>query len=243
MNPKPEMAEHRRSVRSFVLRGGRLTAAQSRAMSELWPRFGIPDGEQRIDPASLFERAAPLVLEIGFGNGEATWRMARDEPQRNFIGIEVHPPGVGHLLLRLQEHGLDNVRVANTDAVTWLAQRLAPASVDEVRIYFPDPWPKKRHHKRRLVQPPFLAAVARVLTAGGLLHIATDWEPYAEFMLHALSADPHFNNESPGKGYSEKPAWRPETKYERRGARLGHVTRDLLFRRAERRDGLTGDPA
>lgn len=226
------MAEsNSRPIRSYVLRQGRLTEAQARALDELWPRYGIEDGDESVDPAELFGRAAPLVVEIGFGDGAATWRMARAEPDKDFIGLEVHQPGVGRLLQALAQHGLDNVRVACTDAVPFLRDRLADASISELRIYFPDPWPKKRHHKRRIIQPGFLDLAARKLRPGGLLHLATDWRNYAEHMLEVLGAHPAFENLSPAGGWCPRPPWRPETKYERRGQRLGHDSFDLVFRK------------
>lgn len=221
----------RRAVRSFVLRAGRLTRAQQRALDELYPQHGIGEAPGLLDLDELFGRPAPVVVEIGFGNGAATWRMARQEPHLNFIGIEVHPPGVGHLLLELQEQQLANVRVAMTDAVDFLEQRIADAALAGVRIYFPDPWPKKRHHKRRIIQPPFAELLARKLTPGGLLHLATDWVPYAEHMLEVLGASPAFTNLSAAGDYCEQPQWRPDTKYAQRGDRLGHEIRDLLFER------------
>ena len=234
MSDRPADDPRRRRVRSFVLRGGRLTDAQQRAMDTLYPRYGVEPVDTVIDPAALFGRTAPLVADIGFGNGEATWRMARDEPDKNFLGIEVHPPGVGHLLLKLDELGIDNVRVARADAVELLTHRLPDASLAEVRLYFPDPWPKKRHHKRRIVQPDFLQLVARRLQPGGLLHMATDWQPYADWMLEMCQAEPLFRNTSATGSWVPQPAWRPTTKYERRGERLGHEVRDLLFERVER---------
>ena len=221
----------RRRIRSYVLRAGRTTPGQQRALDELLPRFGVPDGEHVVDFGALFGRRAPLVLEIGFGNGEATWRMARDEPEKNFVGLEVHPPGVGHLLLAIEEHRLENLRVACADAVPFLRDRVGDGALDGVRIWFPDPWPKKRHHKRRIVQPPFVELLARKLRPGGLLHLATDWVPYAEHMLEVLATSPAFENRSPTGDWCEKPAWRPVTKYQRRGERLGHEVRDLVFER------------
>lgn len=225
------LEHHRRGIRSYVLRAGRLTPAQRRALDELYPRLGIPDGDGVIDLAALFGRSADTVVEVGFGNGEATWRMAGSEPEKNFIGIEVHPPGVGHLLRALDERDIDNVRVAMTDAVAFVRDRIADSALAGVRIWFPDPWPKKRHHKRRIVQPPFVAMLARKVAPGGLLHLATDWGPYSEHMLEVLEAEAAFENCAEGGGFCAQPAWRPDTKYERRGERLGHETRDLLFRR------------
>lgn len=220
---------HHRAIRSFVLRTGRLTEGQSKALSGLWPKFGISNEAGLINPAGIFGRRAPLVVEIGFGNGEATWRMARAEPEKDFIGIEVHQPGVGHLLQALESRQLGNVRIASCDAVEFLRERLPAMAISELRIYFPDPWPKKRHHKRRLVQTAFLDLAASRLQTGGKLHLATDWQSYAEHMLEALSAHPAFLNCSANGTYCEKPAWRPDTKYEARGARLGHGVFDLLF--------------
>ncbi len=230
MCPEPP-PRHLRTVRSYVLRAGRLTPAQQRALDELLPRWGIAKGEGLLDLDTLFDRPAGVVLEIGFGDGEATWRMAIKEPDRNFLAVEVHAPGVGRLLQNLERRGIGNVRVAMEDAVTFMRERLAPASVEEVRIFFPDPWPKKRHRKRRLVQADFIALLAAKMKPGGLLHLATDWQPYAEHMLEIVEASGEFENLSPTGDYCAQPAWRPDTKYERRGNRLGHRTRDLVFRR------------
>ncbi|NND45566.1 MAG: tRNA (guanosine(46)-N7)-methyltransferase TrmB [Xanthomonadales bacterium] len=223
----------RRPVRSYVLRQGRLTDAQARALEELWPRYGIDEDADTIDLEALFGRQAPLVVEIGFGDGAATWRMATAEPEKNFIGIEVHQPGVGRLLQALEREGIDNVRIACTDAVTFMRERVGAGTLSELRIYFPDPWPKKRHHKRRIVQREFLDLVSVRMQAGGILHLATDWEPYAEHMLETLTPHPAFENLSPTGDWCPRPAWRPETKYERRGDRLGHRSFDLLFRRSD----------
>ncbi len=230
------MTEHEtnprhRPVRSFVVRGGRLTPGQQRAIDTLYPKLGVPDGDEPLDFENLFGRRAETVLEIGFGNGESTWRMARDEAEKNFLGIEVHPPGVGRLLLALAENEVENVRVCIGDAVVFLNERVADRSLAGVRIYFPDPWHKKRHNKRRLIQPDFVALLARKMQADGLLHLATDWVPYAEHMLEVLQAASDFENLAPDGGFVDQPAWRPGTKYEARGDRLGHETRDLLFRR------------
>ena len=222
---------HRRPIRSFVLRKGRLTHAQARALVELWPQFGIEDSPALIDPLQLFGRDAPLVVEIGFGDGEATWRMARDEPGKNFIGIEVHKPGVGHLLQALDAQQLANVRIARTDAVNFIRGRLHDHSLSEVRIYFPDPWPKKRHHKRRIIQAEFLDLLAARMAPDAILHLATDWQPYAEYMLEQLGGNAAFENLSTTGDYSPRPQRRAQTKYELRGERLGHKTRDILLRR------------
>jgi len=221
-----------RSIRSFVLRKGRLTSAQQHALDELWPRYGIEAGESVMDFYDHFERSAEVILEIGFGNGESTWQMAQIEADKNFIGVEVHEPGVGHLLMALEKHGIDNVRIACEDAVPFMQQRIAAGSLAGVRIYFPDPWPKKRHHKRRIIQPGFVAQLAKCIATGGVLHLATDWQPYAEHMLDVMRSSPDFENLSPAGDYCERPAWRPHTKDETRGERLGHEVRDLLYRRS-----------
>lgn len=221
----------RRPVRSYVLRKGRVTEGQRRALQDLWPVFGIESGPDPLDFVSLFGNDHPVVLEIGFGNGDATWQMAQASPDENFLGVEVHRPGVGHLLLKIEEHGLENVRIACDDAVELLQQRIADAVLSGVRIYFPDPWHKKRHHKRRIVQRPFVAQLARKMRSGGILHIATDWAPYAEHILEVMQASPEFENLSTSGDYCMQPDWRPPTKYERRGERLGHEVFDLVFRR------------
>jgi len=218
---------HDRRVRSFVRRAGRLTAAQQRALEELLPVFEIkPDAD---DVSSAFDHDQPLVVEIGFGNGEALAWMAAAEPEKNFIGIEVHEPGVGRLLRDIHDKGLDNVRVAMRDAVEVLAGQVPAGALAEARIYFPDPWPKKRHHKRRLVQTDFIELLAARIRPGGLLHLATDWQPYAEWMLEQLEPSAHFENL--GSPLVERPAWRPQTHFERRGERKGHEISDLLYRR------------
>lgn len=219
-------------IRSFVRREGRLTPAQRRALEELWPRFGLDFTAAPIEPARLFGRAAPLTLEIGFGNGEALIALAETRPDRDFLGIEVHRPGVGRVLNALAERSLGNVRVITHDAVEVVEAMLPPAGVEQVLIYFPDPWPKKRHHKRRLIRPPFVAVLARVMPTGGRLELATDWENYAETMLETLEAAPQFVNlAGPGR-FAQRPAYRPLTRFERRGTRLGHTVRDLLFEKS-----------
>ena len=221
-----------RNIRSFVLRKGRLTIAQQHALDELWPHYGIERGESVLEYDDHFDRSADVIVEIGFGNGESTWQMALAEPEKNFIGIEVHEPGVGHLLMALKEHGIDNVRIACEDAVPFLQQRIATGSLAGVRLYFADPWPKKRHHKRRIIQPEFVADLARCMAKDGILHLATDWQPYAEHVLEVMQSNPDFVNLSPTGDYCERPIWRPYTKYEERGERLGHEVRDLLYKRS-----------
>ncbi|MBT8075662.1 MAG: tRNA (guanosine(46)-N7)-methyltransferase TrmB [Gammaproteobacteria bacterium] len=226
------MTEQRhRTIRSYVLRKGRLTTAQQHALDELWPYYGIERGSTVLDFSDHFEREAGVILEIGFGNGESTWQMAQQEPEKNFVGIEVHKPGVGHLLMALEEHGIENVRIACEDAVPFVQQRIADGSLAGVRIYFADPWPKKRHHKRRIIQPDFVGQLSRCLAKGGILHLATDWRPYAEHMLEVMQGDDDFINLSPQGDYCERPEWRPFTKYEKRGEKLGHEVFDLLYQR------------
>lgn len=220
-----EAPEHPRRVRSFVRRPGRLTPAQHRALDELLPRYRVD--EELSDLRAAFERPAPLILEIGFGNGEALVTMAGREPDCNFVGVEVHEPGVGRALRAIEEAGLDNVRVAMRDAVELLASQVPPGSLDQVRIYFPDPWPKKRHHKRRIIQRPFVELLAESVRAGGLLHLATDWAPYADWMLEVVGQCDRFDNL--GSPWVDRPAWRPETRFERRGLGRGHAIFDLLF--------------
>ncbi|MEE4218367.1 MAG: tRNA (guanosine(46)-N7)-methyltransferase TrmB [Xanthomonadales bacterium] len=223
-----------RTVRSYVLRAGRVTEGQKRALEELWPVYGIEPANQPLDLASLFGNSQPVTMEIGFGNGDATWQMAKASPDRNYLGVEVHKPGVGSLLLRLEENGLENVRIASEDAVEFLEQRIPDGSLEGICIYFPDPWPKKRHHKRRIIQAPFVALMARKIRAGGLLHLATDWAPYAESMLEVMHPELDFENLSPAGDFCPKPEWRPPTKYEKRGQGLGHRVSDLVFRRVDR---------
>jgi len=235
--PKPFTAtEGVRKVRSFVLRQGRFTEAQQRAFDLLWPRFGLDYAPEARDGAprdfdTAFSRRAPRILEIGFGNGEALRYSAARDPARDHIGIEVHAPGVGRLLNALAEDGATNVRLYHHDAVEVLEREIADASLDEVRIYFPDPWHKKRHHKRRLVNPPFAALLVRKLAPGGRLHLATDWQDYAEQMWDVLDATPGLTNTAGPRGHVPRPDWRPQTHFESRGQRLGHGVWDLLYRR------------
>lgn len=220
-----------RPIRSYVRREGRLTRGQQRAFDTLWPEWGVPFQKQTLDPAELFGRRAPLTLEIGFGNGDNLATQAGAHPEQDFLGVEVHRPGVGHLLLKIEELGLTNVRIACHDAVEVLRHQLPDGAVDRAQILFPDPWPKKRHHKRRLVQSGFLELLARKLRPGGLLHLATDWQEYAEHMLATLDACPLLENTVASGGFSPRPAERPLTRFEGRGQRLGHEIRDLIYRR------------
>ena len=220
----------RQPIRSYVLRAGRMTAAQKRALDELLPRYGIPYAPRPLDLDHMFGRIAPCVLEIGFGNGDTLVELAARSPDRDYIGAEVHPPGVGHCLLEIDARQLANVRVIAHDAVEVLAHQLAPASLDEIVLYFPDPWPKKRHHKRRIVQPAFVALVADRLKPGGRFRLATDWEPYAAWMQEVLGASPNFVNVAAEGGWIERPE-RAATRFENRGRRLGHRVFDLEYRR------------
>ena len=221
----------RREIRSFVLRQGRFTEAQQRAFSELWPRFGLDYSGETRDFDAAFGRRAPRVLEIGFGNGEALRFAAQHDPSRDYIGIEVHAPGVGRLLNALAEAGTQHVRLYHHDAVEVLQNEIADGSLDEVRIYFPDPWHKKRHNKRRLVQPDFAALLVRKLAVGGRLHLATDWYDYAVQMWEVLDATSGLANRAGPRGHVERPDWRPQTHFETRGQKLGHGVWDLLYDR------------
>lgn len=220
-----------RAIRSFVLRTGRMTAGQERAYERHWAEWGLEYGAGALDIDARFGRPGERVLEIGFGMGDSLLEMAAAAPDKNFIGIEVHRPGVGRLFHNMAEAGVDNIRVYCHDAVEVLRDCLADDALDTVQIYFPDPWHKKRHHKRRLIQPPFVALLARKLRAGGLLHLATDWENYAEQMMEVLSASDAFDNVHGEGAFTARPSRRPETKFERRGERLGHGVWDLEFTR------------
>jgi len=212
-----------------VLRQGRTTPAQARALAELLPQFGIAFARERLDLDRAFGRKAPKILEIGFGMGETTAAIARAHPENDYLGIEVHTPGVGALLRRVAGAGLANVRVIQHDAVEVIEHMLGERTLDGVHIFFPDPWPKKRHHKRRLIQPAFVELLARRMKPGAILHVATDWEDYAQHILAVLSAEPQLENTAPG--YAPRPAVRPLTKFEGRGLELGHRVWDIVFRR------------
>ena len=219
-------------IRSFVVRAGRIGPGQARALATLAPRFVIPFVAAPVDLAAVFGRIAPLVVEIGFGMGSATAAIAASAPEIDFLGIEVHPPGVGALLQRIDEAGLDNVRIVQHDAVEVLESMIAPASLAGVHLFFPDPWHKKRHHKRRLIQAPFVRLLASRLAAGATLHCATDWLPYADQMLAVLGAEPALVNAA-GDGFAPRPPSRPLTKFEQRGLDRGHGVRDLVFTRRD----------
>ena len=227
-SPVGDALRHR-PIRSFVVRAGRMSGKQERGLTDGMRRYGLAYEAAPLDLSQVFGRVAPTVLEIGFGMGVTTAQIAAAVPDTNFLAVEVHPPGVGNLCNLLDEQRLRNVRVMQHDAVEVLTQMIAPDSLAGVHIYFPDPWHKKRHNKRRLVQPPLVALLASRLAPGGYLHLATDWVPYAEQMLEVISAEPLLVNTA--ADYAPRPAWRPETKFERRGLKLGHEVRDLLFLR------------
>ena len=228
-SPQPE-AIHR-VVRSFVVRAGRATVAQQRALTELWPIYGIEYSNEPLDLDRIFGRNVPRMIEIGFGAGEALLEFAKMNPQIDCIGIEVHRPGVGHLLLETHAAGLGNLRIICHDAVEVLQNQLVVASLSVAHIFFADPWPKKRHHKRRLIQPPFVESLARVMNSDGVLRLATDWEHYAHHMRAVLDSSTQFENVSSGNGFVERTDARPLTRFERRGQRLGHAVWDLEYRR------------
>jgi tRNA (guanine-N7-)-methyltransferase len=224
-------SDHPRSIRSFVTRAGRITEAQQRALAELWPKYGIEFAPEPLEPRALYGRDAPRTLEIGFGNGENLAALAQAHPERDFLGIEVHRPGVGRLLRALESQQLTNVRLICHDAVEVLERQIASQWLQEILIFFPDPWPKKRHHKRRLLQPAFVQQLAERLVPGGVLRIATDWQPYALEMLTTLGAVARFHNLAADGTFVARPAERQPTRFERRGARLGHEVFDLAFGR------------
>jgi len=232
-DPDPDASTHRH-IRSFVRREGRLTPAQQRALASLLPRYGLPaQPDTRLNFADIFGNHHPLWLEIGYGNGETLLAQAQANPQQNHIGLEVHRPGAGHLLREIERQQLDNVRIAIADAAVWLPLSVADQTFDSVQVFFPDPWHKKRHYKRRLIQSTFVDELARIMSPGGLLVLATDWQNYAEHMLAVMTAHPDFSNCAPAGDYTARPAYRPMTRFERRGQRLGHRVYDLQFQRRE----------
>lgn len=223
--PKP--GKRLREIKSFVLRQGRLTPGQQKAFDTLWPHYGINYEKQQLDLKAIFSNDHPVVLEIGFGNGDSLAQMAVDQPHINFLGIEVHRPGVGHLLLQIEKHQLSNLRIISHDAVEVIRDCLPDNCLEGVQLFFPDPWHKKRHHKRRIVQASFLDLISRVIRPGGFFHAATDWENYAEHIRDALSSHSVFQNTS-ADGYIERPVSRPLTKFEQRGQKLGHGVWDIM---------------
>lgn len=231
MTTTPEV-EHPRTIRSYVIRGGRLTNSQQHALDNYWPKYGIDDIKAPLDCTTLFGRQAPVVMEIGFGMGDSLLAMARSNPEKNFIGVEVHKPGVGRLLHEIDALALSNLRIYCHDAKEILEHCVADNTLDTVQIFFPDPWHKKKHNKRRLVQPEFMQLVRRKLGIGGRVHMATDWVPYAEHMMDVMSAAAGYANAA-GAGQYSTDADRPLTKFEKRGQRLGHAVHDLIFIRTE----------
>lgn len=223
-----------RQIRSYVKRDGRMTPAQQRALEALWPRYGVkPEVLSRAGPEGLFDRKGPLTLEIGFGMGDSLAEMAAADPDRNFLGIEVHRPGVGRLMSLLESRGIGNVRILSTDAVPVLRDAIPEVSIDRVQVFFPDPWPKKRHHKRRLLSADFIDLLRSRLRMGGVLHVATDWQDYADSVLALLMENPGLENLSESDGACDRPDWRPETRFESRGLKRGHGVWDLMFRRID----------
>jgi len=227
----PSQPPQNRPIRSYVLRQGRLTRGQERAFERHWPRLGLAYQAAELDFAAVFGNSNPVHLEIGFGNGESLATMARDNPALNYIGIEVHRPGVGHLLMKLEEYDCDNVRVCRHDAVEVLRDMVPDHSLAGVYLFFPDPWHKKRHHKRRILQSEFVELLARKIRAGGFLHAATDWEDYALHMLAVLHGSSDFHNTAVEGDFVARPDYRPLTRFEQRGLRLGHGVWDLIFER------------
>uniref|UniRef100_UPI003D0CAA01 tRNA (guanosine(46)-N7)-methyltransferase TrmB n=1 Tax=Amphritea sp. TaxID=1872502 RepID=UPI003D0CAA01 len=223
--------KYMRTVKSFVLRAGRMTEGQQKAMETQWPVMGLEPDSGMLDLAQVFGREAPVVLEIGFGMGDSLIEMAKAQPENNYIGIEVHRPGVGRLLSNAEKEGLSNIRVFCHDAIEVLANCIPDGSLSTLQLFFPDPWHKKKHHKRRIVQPEFAATIRKKLKVGGVFHMATDWENYAEHMMEVMSTAPGYRNVAGEGQYSPQPEWRPVTKFQKRGERLGHGVWDLMFER------------
>jgi tRNA (guanine-N7-)-methyltransferase len=224
-----ETNPHKRTIRSFVRRAGRITPSQQRAFETLWPRYGVEYAQEPLDFAAIFERSAPVVLEVGFGNGETLVEQAATTPDKDFLGIEVHEPGIGHCMLKAEEAGITNLRLINHDAIEVLSQQVPRQSLSRLNLYFPDPWPKKRHHKRRIITPRFLELVADRLADGGTLNIATDWANYAEHIDEVLAEDGRFTCSERRQHDGDQPLDRPQTKFERRGLRKGHRICDWCF--------------
>ncbi|MGH1438909.1 MAG: tRNA (guanosine(46)-N7)-methyltransferase TrmB [Cellvibrionaceae bacterium] len=226
---KPEFKH--KPIRSYVIRGGRITESQKKAFDSAWPDYGLSLFDGRLDYKGVFQRDAPVVLEVGFGMGDSLLSMAEAKPDADFIGIEVHPPGVGRLINNAAKAELVNLRVYMADAVDVLEDCIPDGSLDRFQLYFPDPWHKKKHNKRRIVQPEFIQLLRQKLAIGGVCHFATDWEPYAEHMMEVMSAAEGFKNQAPDYCFSPRPEYRPLTKFENRGQKLGHGVWDLLFER------------
>jgi len=227
----PEENKYIRRIRSFVKREGRLTAGQERALNDFFPRYGLVLQDTPLNLDDTFQRVAPRILEIGFGNGTSLSEMAANNPQQDYIGIEVHRPGVGNLLLQIEKLGLTNLRVINDDGVDVLKQMIADESLDAVYLFFADPWHKKRHHKRRIVQQDFVQLLRKKLKTGGVFHMATDWENYAQHMMGVMTESEGFENTAGKEQYLPRPDYRPLTRFEQRGQRLGHGVWDLIFKK------------
>ncbi|WP_290697358.1 tRNA (guanosine(46)-N7)-methyltransferase TrmB [Amphritea sp.] len=228
---QPVGEKYMRTVKSFVLRAGRMTEGQQKAMDRAWPEMGLELSQGKLDLAEVFGREAPVVLEIGFGMGDSLIEMAKDQPEKNYIGIEVHRPGVGRLLRNVEKEGLSNIRVFCDDAIEVLAQCIPDGSLSTLQLFFPDPWHKKKHKKRRIVQAEFAETIRKKLKVGGHFHMATDWENYAEHMMEVMSVAPGYRNVAGDQAFSPQPEWRPVTKFQKRGERLGHGVWDLMFER------------
>lgn len=228
---RPEFKK--KSIRSFVVRAGRMTEGQRRAFDDHWQEYGLSLFDGTVDWPTVFGRRAPVILEIGFGMGDSLLEMAHRNPDQDFVGIEVHPPGVGRLINNADSEDLRNLRIYMADATDVIDDCIPDRSLSRIQVYFPDPWHKKKHHKRRIIQAGFVEKLRKKLVPGGTLHLATDWQEYAEWMLEVMNRAPGFENSSPDGGYSSRPDFRPVTKFERRGERLGHGVWDLLFHRVE----------
>ncbi|APS56942.1 tRNA (guanosine(46)-N7)-methyltransferase TrmB [Piscirickettsia salmonis] len=234
IQPHIQTVKIQRKIKSFVRREGRLTKGQEQALAKHWPHYGKTIAEGHFNALQEFTNHQPITLEIGYGMGNSLVTMAKTMPEHNFIGIEVHRPGVGSLLLQMEQENITNIRSYMDDAVEVLKQCIPDYSLSQVQIFFPDPWHKKRHHKRRLIQPTFIDLLSKKLTMGGVIHLATDWENYAEHMMQVLSAHSHFENTAGIDQYTPRPNYRPLTKFEQRGQRLGHGTWDLLFKKIKK---------
>lgn len=226
---KPEYK--RKDIRSYVIRGGRITEGQKRAFDQAWEHYGLSLLDGVIDPQAVFGRKAPLVLEVGFGMGDSLLEMVQNEPDKDFIGIEVHPPGVGRLINNASKCNVDNLRVYMADAIDVLDDCIPDQCINRFQLYFPDPWHKKKHNKRRIVQPEFIQRVRHKLSLGGMCHMATDWQPYADHIMEVMSLAEGFENGASDYFFAERPDFRPQTKFERRGESLGHGVWDVLFTR------------
>lgn len=222
---------HTRQIKSFVLRQGKITTGQQNAITELMPKYGVQFQTKPIDLNQLYNRNNPKIIEIGFGMGHATWEIAKNNPDKDYLGIEVHSPGVGSLLLHIRENNIDNIRIIQYDAIDVLNTMVPENSISGFHIYFPDPWHKKRHHKRRIIQDEFINLLCKKLVPGGYIHLATDWEDYSTWMLDILNKNTQLENPSPSGDFIKRPEFRPLTKFEQRGLNLGHKVWDLMFKK------------